>query len=40
MPYKRQRKIIKPMSENEAKEWCETYLDADEYIAIFGELEE
>lgn len=33
------RDII-PMSIEEAKEWAENHLDADEYIAIFGEPEE
>lgn len=32
-------KII-PLCEEEAKEWCEENLDADEYIKIWGEVEE
>ena len=32
-------KII-PLTEEEAREWCENHLDADEYIEIFGEVEE
>lgn len=31
---------ITPLSENEAKKWSENYLDADEYISIWGEPEE
>lgn len=31
---------IIPMTESEAKEWSEEKLDADEYIEIFGEVEE
>lgn len=31
---------ITPMSEHEAREWAETHIDADEYEAIFGEVEE
>lgn len=31
---------IIPISENEAKEWVEKYMDADEYENIFGEVEE
>ena len=31
---------IIPLTEDEAKEWAERKLDADEYIAIFGEVEE
>lgn len=33
-------KEIIPMSEAKAKKWAEEYLDADEYIAVFGEPEE
>lgn len=29
-----------PMSEEKAKEWCMENLEADEYIAIWGEVEE
>lgn len=29
-----------PISEETAKEWAEKYLDAEEYIAIWGEPEE
>jgi hypothetical protein len=31
---------IMPLTEEEAKEWCEEYLDGDEYEGIFGEVEE
>lgn len=31
---------IKPLSEEEAREWCERHLDADDYEAIWGEPEE
>lgn len=31
---------IIPLSENEAKKWAENNLDADEYIEIFGKVEE
>lgn len=31
---------IKPMSYDEAREWAEKKLDADEYISIFGEPQE
>lgn len=31
---------IKPLSEEEARQWCEDRLDADEYEAIWGEPEE
>lgn len=31
---------IKPLTYDEAREWAEKYLDADEYISIFGEPEE
>ena len=31
---------IIPYTEAEAKEWAERCLDADDYIAIFGEVEE
>ena len=31
---------IVPLTESKAKKWAETHLDADEYIAIFGEPEE
>ncbi len=31
---------IRPLSPKEAQEWAENYLDADEYEAIFGEIEE
>lgn len=31
---------ITPYDERAAKEWAERYLDADEYIAAFGEPEE
>lgn len=31
---------IEPMTIDEAKEWAEKHLDADEYIEIFGEVEE
>ena len=29
-------KII-PMTENEAREWAEAHLDADEYVSVFGD---
>lgn len=32
--------VIEPLSENEAKKWAEKHLTADEYISIFGEVEE
>jgi len=32
-------KII-PMTDDEAREWVETYLDADTYVMLFGEPEE
>ena len=31
---------ITPLTEQEAKTWCEFALDADEYEVIFGEVEE
>lgn len=31
---------IIPMTEAEAREWTETHASADQYIAIFGEVEE
>lgn len=31
---------IRPITENEARLWCEKHLKADEYIVIFGEPEE
>lgn len=31
---------LMPMSYSEAQEWAEKHLDADEYEAIFGEVEE
>lgn len=31
---------IRPLSEEEAREWCENRLDADDYEAIWGESEE
>lgn len=31
---------IKPLTEEEAREWCEDRLDADDYEAIWGESEE
>lgn len=31
---------IKPLTEEEAREWCEDRLDADDYEAIWGEPEE
>lgn len=31
---------IVPLSEDEAKEWAERYLDIDKYEEIFGEVEE
>ena len=31
---------ITPLSEKQAKEWAETHLDAEEYITLFGEVEE
>lgn len=31
---------IIPLSEEEAQDWCEEHLDADEYIELFGEVEE
>ena len=31
---------IRPMTEEQAKRWAEKKLDADEYIAAFGEPEE
>ena len=33
-------KEIYPMSEEEARVWAETCVDVDQYIAIFGEVEE
>lgn len=33
------KKII-PLSENEAKKWAEKRLSVDEYVEIFGEVEE
>lgn len=33
-------KRIIPLTESEAKEWAERKLDADEYVEIFGEVEE
>lgn len=33
------KKII-PMTELEVRSWMESYCDADEYIAVFGEPEE
>ena len=33
-------KCIIPMNEKDAREWMETYGDADKYIAVFGEVEE
>lgn len=29
-----------PLSEYEAKQWCEAHLDGDEYEAVFGTVEE
>lgn len=31
---------IRPLTEAEAKEWAERYLDVDDYEEIFGEVEE
>ena len=31
---------IRPISEAEAKKWCETHLSVDEYEAIWGVVEE
>ena len=31
---------ITPLTEQEAKQWCEEHLDGDEYEAIWGEVEE
>lgn len=31
---------IIPISESKARSWMESYCDADEYIAVFGEPEE
>lgn len=31
---------IKPMTENQAKAWAETHIDADDYEKIFGEVDE
>ena len=31
---------ITPLSVDEAKEWAEDHLDADEYVNIFGDMEE
>lgn len=31
---------IVPLTEEEAREWVELYLDADKYIELFGEPEE
>lgn len=31
---------IKPLTEEQAKKWTENHLEADEYIEIFGEVEE
>lgn len=36
----RGRETIIPLTEEEAKRWTEDYLDADQYIALFGEPEE
>ena len=36
---KRKRKLI-PLTEEQARNWAEKRLDADEYIEIFGEPEE
>ena len=32
--------LISPTTEKEAKEWCEEHLTGEEYISIFGEVEE
>ena len=32
--------MIIPLTEEEAREWVEMYLEADEYELIFGEVEE
>lgn len=29
-----------PLTEHEARLWCEEYLDVDEYVEVFGEPEE
>lgn len=29
-----------PLTEHEARSWCEEYLDVDKYIEVFGEPEE
>lgn len=31
---------LKVLTETEAKKWCEKVMDADQYIEIFGEVEE
>ena len=31
---------IRPLTENEAREWAEDHVSADEYITIFGDVEE
>ena len=31
---------IRPITESEAKEWAERHCDGDEYVAIFGNVEE
>ncbi len=33
-------RTIIPLSVEEAKDWTEQHLEADDYIALFGELEE
>ena len=38
--YANRNGTIKPMSYDEAREWAEKKLDADEYIKIFGEPQE
>ena len=32
--------IISPATEKKAKEWCEEHLTGEEYISIFGNVEE
>ena len=32
--------LITPMTEEEAREWAEKRLDADDYESVFGEVEE
>lgn len=32
--------IIKPLSDDETKKWCEKHLSGDEYEKLFGEVDE